>query len=212
MAREARSNRGSEQWPVRRSTDEATRSRLRALFIPTDATEGAVEELAAAHARELQEGLTALRDAVSELESREQAVSELEEGVEQILRDGSVELDRFQLELESRAAALDARDRTLAQAESVVEERRRELGAVELKRAAMERRSAGLEERESALERRADELADLARELHELGGTLADREHPGQELEPSAHVLLTTHDRYRTVAADGPPPRLGYGL
>ena len=41
MAREARSNRGSEQWPVRRSTDEATRSRLRALFIPTDATEGA---------------------------------------------------------------------------------------------------------------------------------------------------------------------------
>lgn len=209
MQREAQSDRGWEHVSGRRGNDEGGRSRLRALFSPSDAYSFDGEQ-AGDQVPELEERLNAIRQAVDDLASRERAVSELEAGVEQVLHDGSVELDRFQSELESRSESLDARDRTLARAESAVEERRRELGAVELKRAALEQRGSALEERESALEQRADELAALARELREVGGTLADRDaEQDEQHEQDGHILLTTDGRYRTAAGDGPPPGIG---
>ena len=207
MQREAESDRGWEHVSGRRTTDEGGRSRLRALFSPSDAYSFGGEHAGGDQLPELEERLNAIRRAVDDLASRERAVSELEAGVEQVLHDGSAELDRFQSELESRSEELDARDRTLARAEAAVEERRRELGAVELKRAALEQRGSALEERESALEQRADELAALARELREVGGTLADR--GADEHEQDGHILLTSDGRYRTAAGDGPPPEIG---
>lgn len=207
MQGEVGSDRGWEQWPGRHSSDEGGRSRLRALFLPSEATETAAVELAATHGREVEERLAAVRDSVAELEARERAVSELEAGVQHMLRAGSVELDRFQFELESRAESLDARERTLSEAESAVEERRRELGAVELKRAALEQRSEGLAEREAALEQRADELAALAGQLQELGERISEPEEA--EDEATAHLLLTSDNGYRIVTADGAPPAVG---
>ena len=205
MQREARSDRGWEQWPGRRAPDEAGRKRLRALFLPSDARE-AVSELAAEHGRELEERLAELQAAVLDLETRERAVSELEVGVEHLLRESSLELDRFQHELAQREEALDRRGRSLATAEAAAEERRRELGAVELQRAALERRADTIEHRESELERRADELATLARQLQELGGALAARDEPH---EVTAHVVLLTDSGYRVEEVEGPAPAVG---
>ena len=205
MQREARSDRGWEQWPGRRSSEDRGRRRLRALFQPSDTGDAA--DLTAADEREVEERLSAFHHALAELEARERGLSELEAGVRHLLVEGSSELDSFQVELEVRAVALDARDRSLATAESAVEERRRELGAVELKRAALEQRSGGLEERESALEQRADELAALARQLHELGQTFSEPE--AAMPEAATHLLLTTDDGYRIGIADGAPPAVG---
>ena len=206
MQREARSDRGWEQWPGRRTSDESGRSRLRALFLPSEA-DVATAELVAAHGRDLQEQLAQLRAVVGDLEGRERAVHELEAGVAQLLRHGSVELDQLQHELSQHAEVLERRDRSLSAAEAAVDERRRELGAVELRSAALERRSATFEERESELERRAEELAQLAIELQELGGALGGLEDVDGSLD--AHVVLTSDGGYRVRESAGPPPQVG---
>lgn len=206
MQREARSDRGWEQWPGRRTPDESGRSRLRALFLPSEA-DVATAELVAAHGRDIEAQLAQLRAVVGDLEGRERAVHELEAGVAQLLRDGSVELDQLQHELSQRAEVLERRDRSVSAAEAAVDERRRELGAVELRRAALERRSATIEERESELERRAEELAQLARQLQELGGALGGRENDGGSVD--AHVVLTIDGGYHVTESTGPPPQVG---
>lgn len=207
MQREARSDRGWEQWPGRRTPDESGRSRLRALFLPSEA-DVATAELVAAHGRDIEAQLAQLQAVVGDLEGRERAVHELEAGVAQLLREGSVELDQLQHELSQRAEVLERRDRSLSEAEADVDERRRELGAVELRRAALERRSATIEERESELERRAEELAALARQLQELGGALGGRDDGGGG-GVDAHVVLTIDGGYRVTGSTGPPPQVG---
>ena len=73
-----------EHWPGRPTGDEGVRSRLRALFVPTDA-EDAITELITEHSRELETRAAELRAAVAELEQRELRARELHARVEQVL-------------------------------------------------------------------------------------------------------------------------------
>ena len=188
-----------EQWPGR-TPEPQPRKRLRALFMPTDAADE-VANLLAEHGKELEERSAQIREAVVALEQREERARELHFRVEQVLRDGALELDLRQAELSTRASELDAREAALEQEREKVESRHRALGAVELRAAAAQRR-------EEELERRAAELAELARVLDERGtspGPSATK--PVREDEYVA--LVSTADRYRLVIREGPPPEPG---
>ncbi len=104
-----------------------------------------------------------------------------------------------------------ARDRRRATetAEATLADRRRELGAVELRRAAVERREEVARTREIALEQRAEELAALARRLTDLGGSLVGVPEGQQEAPEHEHVVLEAGDGYRLHVRSGPHPRIG---
>ena len=188
-----------EQWPGR-TPDPQPRKRLRGLFMPTDAAEE-VANLLAEHGRELEERSAQIREAVVALEQREERARELHFRVEQVLRDGALELDLRQAELSTRASELDAREAALEQEREKVESRRRALGAVELRAAAAQRR-------EEELERRAAELAELAR-VHDERGTSPGRSGSKPVREDEHVALVSTADRYRLVIREGPPPEPG---
>ena len=181
------------------------RARLRGLFASTDAGD-AVADLIAVQGRELEARSEKLLSAVHDLERREERTRELHMRVEQILREGSAELDVRQDEVNARAAELDRREAALATAEERVTSRARELGAVELRRAAVERREETVRARAVELERQARELAALAMRLDVVGtaGVLAEPTAP-----ESAHVVLTVADSYRLLERDGPVPEPG---
>jgi hypothetical protein len=175
--------------------------------MPTDAADE-VANLLAEHGRELEERSAQIREAVVALEQREERARELHFRVEQVLRDGAVELDLRQAELSSRAAELDAREAAVARLEEQVESRRRTLGAVELRAAAAARREDAVRVREQEVERRAAELAERAQELDELSRSpLPAASRPVREDEHV--VLVSTPDRYRLVVRPGPPPDPG---
>jgi len=188
-----------EQWPGR-TPEPQPRRRLRALFMPTDAADE-VASLLAEHGKELEERSAQIREAVVALEQREERARELHFRVEQVLRDGALELDLRQAELSTRASELDAREAALEQEREKVESRRRALGAVELRAAAAQRR-------EEELERRAAELAELARVLDERG-TSPGRSATKPVREDEYVALVSTADRYRLVIREGPPPEPG---
>ena len=188
-----------EQWPGR-TPEPQPRKRLRALFMPTDAADE-VASLLAEHGKELEERSAQIREAVVALEQREERARELHFRVEQVLRDGALELDLRQAELSTRASELDAREAAVEQEREKVESRRRALGAVELRAAAAQRR-------EEELERRAAELAELARVLDERG-TSPGRSATKPVREDEYVALVSTADRYRLVIREGPPPEPG---
>jgi hypothetical protein len=188
-----------EQWPGR-TPEPQPRKRLRALFMPTDAADE-VANLLAEHGKELEERSAQIREAVVALEQREERARELHFRVEQVLRDGALELDLRQAELSTRASELDAREAALEQEREKVESRRKALGAVELRAAAAQRR-------EEELERRAAELAELARVLDERG-TSPGRSATKPVREDEYVALVSTADRYRLVIREGPPPEPG---
>jgi hypothetical protein len=203
---EARDDREWEHWPGR-DTGGDKRGRLRALFSPSDAAD-AVAELIAERGRELEERSAQIRAAVEELEHREARARELHYRVEQILRDGAAELDLRQAELSVKSAELDTRVTAPQPAAGKAEDRRRALGAVELRAAAVERREEAVRLREVELEHRAAELAELARQLDELGRTI---ETAGVRpfVRQDEHVALAAADRYRLVVRPGPVPERG---
>ena len=185
------------------------RHRLRDLFAPTD-TGDAVADLIAVHGRQLELRSEKLLTAVHDLERREERVRELHLRVEQILREGSAELDSRQAEQNARAAELERREGDLAAAEERVAERGRELGAVELRRAAVERREGAVRARAVELERQAAELAALAARLDSLGTVSAAAVADGQGTPPeTAHVVLTVAGSYRLLEREGPAPEPG---
>ena len=188
-----------EQWPGR-TPEPQPRKRLRALFMPTDAADE-VANLLAEHGKELEERSAQIREAVVALEQREERARELHFRVEQVLRDGALELDLRQAELSTRASELDEREAALEQEREKVESRHRALGAVELRAAAAQRR-------EEELERRAAELAELARVLDERG-TSPGRSATKPVREDEYVALVSTADRYRLVIREGPPPEPG---
>src|SRR5688572_13935027 len=169
------------------------RERLRGLFASTDAGD-AVVDLIADQGRELELRSEKLLTAVHDLERREEQARELHSRVEQILREGSAELDARQAELNARAADLDRREAELSVAEDGVAARARELGAVELRSAAVERREEAAEARAIELERQAGELTALAARLDALASAEAT-----DDMEPpeTAHVALTAGGTYR---------------
>jgi hypothetical protein len=207
MQEQARRDRQWMHWPDDR--EAGMRDRLRALFAPTDAGD-AVAELIAGHGRQLEARSAELVTAAGALELRETRTRELHAKVEQVLREGSAELDVRQTELEARARQLDVREAALIEAERRVDDRHRELGAVELRGAAMERREEVLLSRESELELRAGELADLARRLDTLGATLAGVDHRGAR--DDAHLLFTVGESYRVMEREGPAPSPGTAI
>src|SRR5262245_6665394 len=157
-----------EHWPSRRDHDEGIRHRLRHLFSHTGApSESAVEELIAERGRELELRTEQLAATVADLQRREERARELRAAVEEMLRHGSAELDERHARLNELAAELARREEALAVTERELTDRRSELGAVELHRAALERREAAASEREAALERIATTLQDRERDLLE---------------------------------------------
>jgi hypothetical protein len=182
------------------------RSRLRGLFAPTDAGD-AVADLIASHGRELELRSEKLLTAIHDLERREERARELHARVEEILREGSAELDARQLELNARAAELDGREAALAESEERVEERSRQLGAVELRRAAVERREESVQARVDDLERRAAELNALTAAV----GAVAEEAEPPplDETLDDAHVVVLVPGAYRLLEREGRPPSPG---
>jgi DNA repair exonuclease SbcCD ATPase subunit len=160
---ELRRDREWEHWPERRQ-DGGIRRHLRDLFSPT-LGEDEIEQTLAAHAYELEMRAGQLAETVAELERREERTRDLRSAVEQMLRRGSAELDERHAELTELAGRLSGRESDLAESEAALTERRRELGAVELRRAAVERREETLVERERELELRSEEIGAREQQL-----------------------------------------------
>ena len=197
---------GESEWDnAHELRPTGVRSRLRGLFASTD-TGDAVANVIAVHGRELELRSEKLLTAVHDLERREERARELHTRVEQILREGSAELDSRQAELNARAAELDRREAELAGAEEQVSERARELGAVELRRAAVERREEAVRARTIELERQTEEVTVLAARLDAIGSTGVT--HDQQRFE-TAHVVLTVAGAYRLLEREGPAPAPG---
>lgn len=217
-----RGDREWEHWPGRHATDETLRGRLRSLFAATD-DETAMEALIAERGRELELRTEQLATTIADLERREERSREIRSAVEEMLRRGSAELDERHAELNLLARELAAREEALASSETALAERKRELGAVELRRAAVDRREEAIAEREASLERIAGELQERElrfaeieereRELSQELTRLAEQQDaltagPEQPIA-SEHVLFLQGDRYRLVERDGPPPSVG---
>ena len=112
-----------------------------------------------------------------------------------------------QAELNDRAAELDRREAALAIAEERVAERSRELGAVELRRAAVERREEAARARALELERQAGR-AHLARQpprRDRLGRGPAASDAPPE----TSHVALTAGVATGSLEREGPAARAG---
>ena len=170
--------------------------------MPTDAADE-VANLLSEHGKELEERSAQIRETVAALEQREVRTRELHFRVEQVLRDGALELDLRQAELSARASDLDAREAAVDQAEEKVESRRRSLGAVELRAAAAARREDAVRLREHELERRVEELTQRARELEDSGVRAA----PVREDE---HVVITAAGAYALRIRPGAAPGVGH--
>lgn len=204
-----------EHWPGRRDAEDGIRHKLRALFSHTGApVDSAVEELLAERGRELEERTAQLAATVADLQRREERVRELRVSVEEMLRHGSAELDDRHAHLNELADELARREETLVAAERELAERRGEVGAVELKRAATERREAAVADRETALERIAATLQEREHELIEREHALAAAPAPDPAAVETAeaetsHLLFAAGDRYRLVEREGPAPGPG---
>lgn len=206
-----------EHWPGRRDPEDGIRHRLRHLFSHTGApSESAVEELIAERGRELELRTEQLAATVADLQRREERARELRAAVEEMLRHGSAELDERHARLNELAAELAHREESLAVTERALTDRRSELGAVELHRAALERREAAAAEREAALERIATTLQDRERDVAERERALAAAPTTlpaaTQEPEPAVeteHVVFLAGDRYRVVEREGVAPAPG---
>jgi hypothetical protein len=208
-----------EHWPGRREPEDGIRHRLRGLFSHTGTpTESAVEELLAERGRELELRTAQLAATVADLQRREERARELRTAVEEMLRHGSAELDERHAKLNELAAELTRREQALSTAEQGITERRGELGAVELHRAALERREEAIVEREAAVEQAASLLRERDRELTERAQELERRDRhaaeapaPAAAEEPveTAHLVFASGDRYRLHELAGPSPAAG---
>jgi hypothetical protein len=205
VTEDPRTDRDWEHWPGRGAvTDEGIRHRLRALFSATD-DGGMVEARIEEAGREIEEHTVELQATISDLERREERAGQLRSAVEEMLRQGSAELDERHAELTKLSLELAAREERVRADERDIAVRKQELGAVELRRAAVERREAVAAEREVVLERLAADLAGQGDETPphasaDPAGTLASAE---------SHVLVFADGGYRSLERAGAPARVG---
>jgi chromosome segregation ATPase len=176
MSTHHQGNREWEHWPGRRQPDDGIKGRLRSIFAPGDEQEAAIETAIAARGRELETQTAQLAETIADLERREQKTRELRAAVEEMLRRGSAELDERHAELNALALSLTKREDALSRSENDMANRRREAGAVELRRAALERRETAIVDREQALERISSELQERERQLREEQSHLRGRD------------------------------------
>lgn len=212
-----RGDREWEHWPSRRGTEDGIRHRLKALFSATDG-EDAVEALIVERGREIEQRTEQLQVTISDLERREEQTGQLRSAVEEMLRNGSAELDERHAELAAMALELRARDEKVRVEERDIALRKQELGAVELRRAAVERRETVAADRERELEQMAAALASRELDVAEAEkAALVARPtvlpppnlDDDTEAEVAAHVLYLTGDGYRMIERDGVPARVG---
>ena len=211
MQEDPRSNRDWEHWPGRYVGDEGIRHRLRALFSTTtddDALEARIEE----KGREIEEHTDELQATIGDLERREARAGELRTAVEEMLRQGSAELDERHAALAQLSLDLAAREETIRADERDIAVRKQELGAVELRRAAVECRESAAADHEAALERHAEAIAERAEvssaapptDLVRLpgGGRNVAQEDAGQ-------LLVFAANGFRTVERTGKAAAIG---
>ena len=156
----------------------------------------------------------ALEKTTLELERRERALQDERASIDRLLRRSTAELEAREQELVQFERELDARDERLRAAEEEVAQRRSDLGAVELKRAALDQRERALEAREvEAAEReaRAAGTYDPGPQTAELffvpgPGYRLVRAHPTPV--PIGGLAQVQGERYR-VARVGPSPLPG---
>jgi hypothetical protein len=200
-----RTDRDWEHWPGRKDTaDEGIRHRLRALFSATD-DPGRIEARIEEAGREIEEHTDQLQATISDLERREERAGQLRSAVEEMLRQGSAELDERHAELTKLSLELAAREERVRAGERDLAVRKQELGAVELRRAAVERREEVTAEREAALERLAAELAERESNI----APSASAEPAADLLTAESHVLVFVDDRYRALERPGAPAPVG---
>jgi uncharacterized protein (DUF3084 family) len=181
-----RRDREWENWPGRGTPDGSVRGRLRGLFSPTDDAESEIEEIIEARGRDLELRTAELTSTIGDLQRREEETRELRGEIEVMLREGAEELDQRHAQLSALSAETIRREAELQEVEQALEERRQELGAVELRRAAVERREASLSTQQTELERIRAELAarvtDAEERVSELDRRRADIEERAAEL------------------------------
>ncbi len=202
MQENQRDNREWEHWPGRKTGEDGVRNRLKALFSATD-SENDLEALIIERGREIEEQTARLQTTIADLERREEQTGQLRSSVEEMLRNGSAELDERHAELSALAADLKAREESIRADERDIAVRKQELGAVELRRAAVERREETSAAREVELEKAATDLAARQRTISEAEAALArgaDEQAPAQVVSqlphPNAAADAPTHLRY----------------
>lgn len=119
-----------------------------------------------------------------------------------MLERGTSELDERQADLTVLSTELGEREERAKELELELEQRRRELGAVELKRAALERREASLAEREASL---------AAREAAQATSVVRSPAREEMPLE-GPHLLFLSGERYALVERVGPLPERGVSV
>jgi hypothetical protein len=229
-----RDDREWEHWPGRRTGDDRIRDRLKALFSATDSEED-LEALIVERGLEIEKQTERLQATIADLERREEQTGQLRSSVEEMLRNGSAELDERHAELSALAADLKLREERVRADERDIAVRKQELGAVELRRAAVERREEALRTQEGDLERSLADLADrerqlaeaqvlLARDVEELAARLraqdereaarkvAELAPPPLAADHASHLLYFVDHGYRIRVADGPAPALDSGV
>jgi DNA repair exonuclease SbcCD ATPase subunit len=188
-----RRDREWENWPGRSTPDGSVRGRLRGLFSPTDDAESEIEEIIEARGRDLELRTAELTSTIGDLQRREEETRALRGEIEAMLRDGAEELDQRHAQLSALSTETIRREAELEKVEQALEERRQELGAVELRRAAVERREATLSSQQGELERIRDELAarvaDAEERVSDLDQRRADVEQRSAELAARAVEL-----------------------
>jgi chromosome segregation ATPase len=121
-----------------------------------------LERLLAERSQELEEQAARFELAMEDIERREALLRDMRASVERMLRLGATDLDEREAEVEALDRDAAERRERLSAAEAELDRRRRELGAVELKREAVEQRERALAAREEELEaREAGSLTDL---------------------------------------------------
>jgi chromosome segregation ATPase len=148
------------------------------------------EEQLAERNQKLDERAAQLAAAADELDARVSQTRAMADEVERRLRADSAELDAREVALNELTASLARRDAGLTIRESELEERRRQLGAVELQRAALDRREEAVTARERELR---------ARGLRDVSASAG----------AASHLLFVPGERYSIAERPGPPPFQG---
>ena len=164
-------------------------SLARKMFSHGAAPEERLAELIERHRRALDEQARRFEETLTDLERREQLLSDSRSSIERLLRLGTTDLDLRETELAELVRELTERELRVREQEADLARRRSELGAVELKRLA-------LEQREQSLERREARIRSLESARDEQAGTT-----PAEEADPSsaAALALVPGARYRLV-------------
>jgi hypothetical protein len=161
-------------------------------------------ELIGRHRRTLDEQASRFEETLTDLERREQLLSDSRASVERLLRLGANDLDAREAELSALMEDLARREVRLREQEEGLARRRSELGAVELKRLAVEQRERSLAAREERL-----------RALEESLGEHAAPEPPRPAAPPeegAVSLALVPGARYRLAETEATVSRAGDSL